>query len=304
MKILNPWEANDLAGDYAERGFYPKTWQEVTDFDDEGYGWVCTDSGWGFVNRDGYLVIPDDYDQIFYPHFQNGFCMAIKDGKYGVFDRHNNAVIPFIYDHLFGNLLSDDQKFAAALNGKWGIINLALKEIIPFRYDVITSFNDHHITANIKGKYGAIDYQQRTVIDFAWAHLEILDGNFSAGKTVDVFFDKEKLESHDCNYSEYFKHFTENFQKIVFGVIDDRGNEIYPFVSDSVIREFNPENGRAKISLNYWEHEEMSLEELCFIADSEGEKIAFVPPIKEEKHYETFHKRCHELIWGEGTFPY
>lgn len=62
---IEPWEANDYTGDYAERGFYPKSWQEVTDFDDEFYGLVCTDFGWGFVNYDVYLIIPDEYDQIF-----------------------------------------------------------------------------------------------------------------------------------------------------------------------------------------------------------------------------------------------
>ena len=69
MKKIHPWEANDLAGDYEERGFHPTKWEEVTEFDEEGYGWVCTDNGWGFVNQEGYLVIPDDYEMIQYPFF-------------------------------------------------------------------------------------------------------------------------------------------------------------------------------------------------------------------------------------------
>ena len=60
MKKINPWEANDLAGYYEERGFHPTKWEEVTEFDEEGYGWVCTDNGRGFVNQEGYLVIPDE----------------------------------------------------------------------------------------------------------------------------------------------------------------------------------------------------------------------------------------------------
>ena len=76
MKKIHPWEANDLAGDYEERGFHPTKWEEVTEFDEEGYGWVCTDNGWGFVNQEGYLVIPDDYQMIQYPFFENGYCIA------------------------------------------------------------------------------------------------------------------------------------------------------------------------------------------------------------------------------------
>jgi len=304
MKKIYPWEVSDLAGNEDERGFNQTIWEEVTEFDDEGYGWVRTCDGWGFVNRDGYLVIPDEYDLILYPHFQNGFCIAVKEGKYGVFDRQNNAVIPFIYDHLMVKFISENPLFAAALEGKWGIIDRDQKEIIPFQYDWITSFNGDYITARLNGKYGAINYMQKTVIDFTWAHLEIVEENFAAGKTVDVFFDKNKLAETDVYYSEYFKHFTQEFQKIVFGVIDINQKVIYPFVSDSVVREFNPANGRAKISLNYWEHEDSGLEELCFVADAEGKRIPFIPTVAGEETNDAFHKRCHELIWGEETWPY
>ena len=110
MKKINPWEANDLAGDYEERGFHPTKWEEVTEFDEEGYGWVCTDNGRGFVNQEGYLVIPDDYEMIQYPFFENGYCIAKKEGKLGIFDRKNYEVFPFIYDQLLGDLSAENPK--------------------------------------------------------------------------------------------------------------------------------------------------------------------------------------------------
>ncbi len=304
MKKLQPGQANDLADDYEERGFHPTNWEEVTDFDEEGYGWVVTDDGMGFVNREGFLVIPDEYDCIYYPHFQNGLCKVRKNRKYGLIDRYNNALIPIIYDDLYGNLLEENPTFAACLNGKFGLMDLNQNPLIPFHYDDITSFNGQYVTVRLNGKYGAINYQQETVIDFTWAHLEINQENFAAGKTVDVFFDKNKLAETNLYYSEYFKHFTEEFQKIVFGVIDINQNVVYPFVSDSVIREFNPATGRAKISLNYCEHEETDVDDLCFVADSEGKRIPFVTTVEGEETIHSFHKKCHELIWGEGTWPY
>ena len=78
MKKLNPWQANDLADDYEERGFHPTNWEEETDFDEEGYGWVITDDGMGFVNREGFLVIPDEYDCIYYPILRKVYAESEK----------------------------------------------------------------------------------------------------------------------------------------------------------------------------------------------------------------------------------
>lgn len=299
MKKINPWQANNFTGSELQHEYIPTSWEEVTDFDDEGFGWVRTDNGWGFVNREGYLVIADEYDLIFFPHFRHGLCKAKKNGKCGVIDRSNNPVIRFIYDDLYGNLLEENPIFSVCFNSKWGIIDSKENPVVPFEYEDITGFNSDFITARLNGKYGVIDYQQNIIIDFTWAHLEILGDNFSAGKTVDIWFDKKKLEECDVIYSRYFKHFTEEYQKIVFGVIDINQKVIYPFVSDSVIREFNPANGRAKISLNHWEHEETDIDDLCFVADHDGRKIPFDPPLGKDGSIEDFSNKCNELIWGE-----
>lgn len=300
MKKIHPWEAKDLAGDYEERGFHPTKWEEVTEFDEEGYGWVCTDNGRGFVNQEGYLVIPDDYEMIQYPFFENGYCIAKKEGKLGIFDRKNQEVFPFIYDQLLGDLSAENPKVVVALNGKWEMMDIQRNTILPLEYDDIFSFNDKYIIASKNNKYGLIDYQENIIIDFKWDHLEFVGENYCAGKTVDVFFDKVQLEYEGIYYSDYFKHFTKDYQKIIFGIIDIEGNELFPFISDMVIREFNPQNGRAKIALNYWEHPETDSDELCFIADRNGNKIPFSPTLTQEERNSNFHSRCQQLIWDKA----
>lgn len=304
MKKIHPWQANDLAGDYEDRGFHPTDWEEVTDFDEEGYGWVCTDDGFGFVNREGYLVIPDEYETINYPFFQNDYCIARKNGKYGIFDRQNNPVVPFIYDNIFADLSSESPRVALCFNGKWKIIDIDGNLILHLNYDDFYSFNEDLIIVGNDDKYGIIDFDQNVIMDFEWDHLEFIGDNFCAGKTVDVFFDREKLELEGVHYSNYFKYFNKDFQKIKFGIIDIHKNILFPFVSDSPVREFNPKNGRARIIKNYWENPDLDDDDLCFVADSEGNKIPFSPSLTKEERSKNFHKRCHELIFGEGTFPY
>lgn len=303
MKKIYPWEVNDFSSPGDEVPHHTE-WDKVTDFDEEGYGWVSTDSGWGFVNRDGYLVIPDEYDLTFYPHFQNGLCRAIKNGKYGIFDRDNNAVIPFIYDTVFGDFDKSDPVLAASLNGKWGLMDLRQNEILPFVYDYITGFNDHHIAVRLGEYFGVVDYGQNTVMNFKWDYLHLLDGNFSVGKALEIYFDKDKIDSLGSYSSENYKDVGHRYQKIKYGIINRDGKVIYPFISDSPIHVFNPASGRAKISLNHFENPAADVDYLSFVADMEGNRIPFDPPIKEEEWIDTFHKSCHELIWGKGTWPY
>ena len=304
MRKIYPWQVHDFL-DNEEKDVHQKTWEEITDFDEENYGCVNTDNGWGFINLEGYLMIPDDYERFLYPYFENGYCVAKKNGKYGMIDRKNHIIFPFIYDKLIVNLFSKSLKIAALLDGVWQIMDINRKTMVTLNYDEVFSVNNQYIIVSKGDKYGAVDFYQNVVLDFEWHHLEFVEDNFCAGKTVDVFFDKKKLESAGIYFSEYYKHCTKDYQKIVFGVIDIHKNILFPFISDSPVREFNPENGRAKISKNFWEHPELSDDDYCYIADSEGNKISFSPPLSEEERYSAnFHKRCHELLFGEGTFPY
>ena len=141
---------------------------------------ICFPVTIGFVNQEGYLVIPDDYEMIQYPFFENGYCIAKKEGKLGIFDRKNYEVFPFIYDQLFGDLSAENPKVVVALNGKWEIMDIHRNTILPLEYDDIFGFNDKYIIASKNNKYGLIDYQENIIIDFKWDHLEFVGENYCA----------------------------------------------------------------------------------------------------------------------------
>lgn len=298
MTKLQPWQANDLGDDFEERGFHPTKWEEITDFDEEGYGCVCTDNGWGFVDRNGNLLISDEYEMFSHPFFVNGYCIAKKGGKYGIIDRQNAEIFPFIYDSLFAGLNGDLPKVSGYRDGKWKITDLNSNTLLELDEEELFSFNCELLIVSKDSKHGVIDYDKNVVLGFEWEHLEFVGSHLCAGKSVDVFFKKDELNAQGIFYSDYFKHFTKDYQKIAFGVIDLQENILFPFISDSPIREFNPENGRAKISRNYWENPQLDDDDLCFVADYDGNKIPFDPPISELERNETFHSRCRELIFG------
>ena len=62
----------------------------------EGLAATKSNNGkWGFVDRDGNVVIPFKYGWV--GRFAWGVAAATYNGKTGAIDRHDNVVIPFAY---------------------------------------------------------------------------------------------------------------------------------------------------------------------------------------------------------------
>jgi hypothetical protein len=97
----------------------------------------------GMKARDGTVLIPAEYDDL---HFQYcGFMVASKEGKFGVINEANQAVIPFSYKRLEllykpqaflvpkGVPLEDLRLMATRDDGYVGLLNGKGEVIFPFR---------------------------------------------------------------------------------------------------------------------------------------------------------------------------
>lgn len=101
-----------------------------------------------------------------------------------------------------------------------------------------------------------------------------------------------------CSY-EFPRCFTADFQKIIYGIIDVNEKELFPFISDTPIHLFNPQNGRAKIAYNAWEHLDKEIEDLCFVTEKTGQRVPLLAHHIEGNWQEiNFHKMCKELVFG------
>lgn len=81
---------------------------------------VVKDKKVGYLNNQGILVIPFEYDH--YPtwlhlqHFQNGTSIVSKNHYFGVIDEQNNAIIPFEYE-LIRRI--EKNEFLGFKDGRW-----------------------------------------------------------------------------------------------------------------------------------------------------------------------------------------
>lgn len=299
MQTLQPRDTDESV-EYRElhNGEEPQRWDDVTFFDDQGYGFVHVDQLGGFVNRQGEVVIPVIYDH--YAIFKEDISVIRLHGKWGIITRKHETIIPFEYDNC---RYPTGGKIIACKNEKYGILNLKNEILLPFRYDFISNFNEEYIAVCTDGKYGIINWEEETILDFDWEYAEIVGDYFCTGKASGLFYDRERYIDDAVFCSETFRCFTKDFQKIDFGIIDLHQNIVFPFISDFKISNFNPETGRAEISKN-WQADDMTDEERHFVADRFGNPIPFPYSLPTGWDGEKIRKRIDLLVWGKHPAEY
>lgn len=135
----------------------------------------------GVINSKNQTIVPIDYDFIDKFRFYNGLIAVTKAGKSGVFNHDGQLIIPVQYDKVD---IQDKNIFVKKEN-KWGIFDRVGNEIIPISldYEYIGNFSDG--LAYVKtydGKYGFINTQGQLVIDSSYDYAESFDdGNAIIG---------------------------------------------------------------------------------------------------------------------------
>ncbi len=90
---------------------------------------VKFDEKWGFINPNGEVVIPFEYDEI--QNFQNNLAAVKKSNKWGFINKKGQLIIPVKYEEVSS---FHEGLAAVKLNNKWGYINTLGNSIISHKY--------------------------------------------------------------------------------------------------------------------------------------------------------------------------
>lgn len=146
-------------------GFVQTTGQRITDaifdavenFSAEGLAGVSIGGKWGYVDRNGRIVINLIYDSC--TKFSNHRAAVSLCGKWGYIDPQGAIVAKIMYDNAWsyrGSLA------LVCRNGKYGYLGNDGRVAIPLRYDFANSFTDEGVACvMVGGKYGYIDTRAR-----------------------------------------------------------------------------------------------------------------------------------------------
>ncbi len=114
----------------------------------------------GYIDKSGYLIIPDVYED---PscNFHEGVTCVRKDGKIGFIDKEDNVAVPFIFwqAHDFSEGLAPASK-----GNKWGFIDHTGKVVIQFQFDLAWEFQDGLAPVQSGDKWGFINKSGQWVI--------------------------------------------------------------------------------------------------------------------------------------------
>jgi len=106
---------------------------------------------WCYITSTGKLkILGFSYNE----EFHDNLASVLKDGKWGFVDTNGKIVIPLEYDltNGFHNKLATVEK-----NGKWGYIDTTGRVVINIQYDYVNNFSYGLAAVGKDDKYGYID---------------------------------------------------------------------------------------------------------------------------------------------------
>lgn len=224
MKNHQPKDVEEYFTFYREEnnGKEPTEWEQVTFFNELGFGIIRIDGYCGAIDRNGEIIIPLKYSNL--TDFDDELILACNnDNFWGFINWKNEIIIPFEYSYA-SIFLEKYNLSQVCKNGKYGYINRKNQDVISLDYDSVTIINYQQFGAKKNGKWGILNLNNEIVIDFKYDFaICIAENIYYVGKEVD-----EKIENYDLERDLLTFN---NDNLIKFGMIDDNENLLMDYES-------------------------------------------------------------------------
>ena len=159
--------------------------------------------------------------------------------RYGWISRDGRIIIPCIYSDGFYD--GDTKSFIVKRNGKWGIINEFHLTLVPFIYDYISAFSEGFAVVSKNGRFGYINECGDVCIELKYDEAKPFENNIAVVKkgTTYGYINKIGNTVIDFNFAEadsfYWNHFTSVKKGEKYGLIDKYSKIIIPFSYERII---------------------------------------------------------------------
>ena len=111
-------------------------------------------------------------------YFYGNMAGVSRNGKWGFINREGTLIVPLQYDDI--EIIDEGFAFVTGVmlkvNGRptWGLINNEGKQIIPVKYDEIDLFNGGLARVRLNGHWGLVDEQGVEVAPTMYSEKEIV----------------------------------------------------------------------------------------------------------------------------------
>jgi WG containing repeat len=121
----------------------------------EGLAKVSLDgSSFGYVDRVGTFVVKPLYEQV--GVFSNGLGAASQEGKWGYVGRDGSVIIPFQFQGPRAQVFTNGRA-GVSIGGRWGFIDAGGNWVVMPQYEDVRRFNEGFAPVRHSEKWGVID---------------------------------------------------------------------------------------------------------------------------------------------------
>lgn len=173
----------------------------------EGVVGVCKDKKCGFVDENGKILIPFEYEHV--EKFSNNIANVKKDGRWGFINKENKVIIPFKYQQTWH---FENDVIGIKHNNKWSIVNKKGKKITSIKYDDVTDLENGLIGVISNDKWGVINKKGEKIIPTKYDDID----DEEEGNGLITMMKNNK-----------------------WGCLDENGKVVIPFIYDEIITDIN-----------------------------------------------------------------
>lgn len=222
-----------------ERWITPCQWEAVSYFKN-GLARVKRDGKWGFIDMEGNLVMPCQWDEIAVPDYCKYWSKCEyrvkRDGKYGYLDMDGKEILTCEWDAV-GKY--DAKWMTVKRDGIWNVRDGEGNLLAPGEKETLFVFHEGMTLIQDDAGWGLVDREGREVIACEWDAVERLPEDVNG-----LPWEKDKDICSWKSQREYPTKLVKVRKKGKWGIFDLTGRECYPCTLDKVWR-FR--NGTAKI---------------------------------------------------------
>jgi len=154
------------------------------------------ESGWGFIDQSGKVIVSLIYDEL--EPYKGGLAKVRVGEFFGFVDKNGLEVVTPKFSEVKWSF--DDQGVVMAkCGGTWWIVNSSGKETGPLDYEYASGFSEGLCAVKRRGKWGFINKEGGLVIDCKYSDINLVgfrDGfvEMKVGRKS-VFVDKKGIEN-------------------------------------------------------------------------------------------------------------
>ena len=144
---------------------------------------ITKDGKIGLCDNLGNVIIEPKYQKVekIEDNYKNGYIVVDSENKYGIIGFDKSVILECKYEEIKG-IYGGSNLFVIKTDGKYQVINKSGDTVLEDKFDEAEAISGDYIVAEKGGKYGVVDINGETKINFEYNQIKVAGKNYIAKK--------------------------------------------------------------------------------------------------------------------------